>query len=802
MPRPVTATRPVGLSREGQLFRLVFAYRPDLVERAQRLPYARFDAGAGRSWTCLVCAQSVEQLRRWHYEGLTDVSADELLAPGEDPPECADALLRPHTRARPFALLLAWRDEALTARLRAVPGAARAGTGTLTFPPGAAAALAELVQRGIVEDPDQILRPAEVTIAFDIRTGGFACIGDPRAQKHFDAHFPARDVVAAWRDKGLEVDFADAFSREVYRGELARVGPGVQPYGMALELRDYQKRAVAVGLERSGLAVFDEPGVGKTPAAIGLGHELLHRGVVERVVVSPPGGIRSQWRQEIVKFTGCDPEEIVVVAGGPGKRAKAYAEAADRRWLIVHHDVLHRDLEQIAPLVRGVLLVVDEAHRFTNPRAQRTQALRRLIRRCARQLVLTGTPAENNPAEWYAVLGTLAVPGCLGGPADFLNRYRYPRMIGGRQAGYEGERNLPELRARSAPHFLRRTKAEVVAHLPPLRFHHLRLDPGPRFAAALRRAHQAARDEIVAAVTGGRLPEDAEDLAQGAEMTATAMLRLLCSSPRLVLGSQAASAQALRDSGLIPDADGPKLDELRVMAAKMQAAGERMVVFTFSRQMAALIGERLGADGIRHVLYTGDTSADARDQAVAAFTTPGEPIAGTGAERTGPTVFVATDAGAEGLNLGRCCSTLVNFDLPWTPGRLEQRSNRIHRADGAHSSYLVVNLTIAGTLEEGIMRLIERKAAVSGALFAERRRTAAITGRRNRSLVEQALHDWARDETAAPPRGDETGRARETDQAGEPDQLGVISSAPPAPPEALREGPPRDRRRGGGPRAG
>jgi adenine-specific DNA-methyltransferase len=41
-------------------------------------------------------------------------------------------------------------------------------------------------------------------------------------------------------------------------------------------------------------------------------------------------------------------------------------------------------------------------------------------------------------------------------------------------------------------------------------------------------------------------------------------------------------------------------------------------------------------------------------------------------------VFIATEAGAKGLNL-QFCETLINYDLPWNPQRIEQRIGRIHR---------------------------------------------------------------------------------------------------------------------------
>ena len=42
-------------------------------------------------------------------------------------------------------------------------------------------------------------------------------------------------------------------------------------------------------------------------------------------------------------------------------------------------------------------------------------------------------------------------------------------------------------------------------------------------------------------------------------------------------------------------------------------------------------------------------------------------------------ILLATDAAREGLNLQAHCSDLFHFDLPWNPGRIEQRNGRIDR---------------------------------------------------------------------------------------------------------------------------
>ena len=55
-----------------------------------------------------------------------------------------------------------------------------------------------------------------------------------------------------------------------------------------------------------------------------------------------------------------------------------------------------------------------------------------------------------------------------------------------------------------------------------------------------------------------------------------------------------------------------------------------------------------------------------------------EQIASQERFHTNVQVLVATEAAGEGINL-QFCHLLINFDIPWTPTRLEQRLGRIHR---------------------------------------------------------------------------------------------------------------------------
>ena len=67
----------------------------------------------------------------------------------------------------------------------------------------------------------------------------------------------------------------------------------------------------------------------------------------------------------------------------------------------------------------------------------------------------------------------------------------------------------------------------------------------------------------------------------------------------------------------------------------------------------------------------GGMNEDARAEVQRSFNAPpdDEPVR----------VLVATDAAREGINLQGHCADLFHFDVPWNPGRLEQRNGRIDR---------------------------------------------------------------------------------------------------------------------------
>lgn len=752
--------RKIYLRREFENFILSFRFDENLIKKIKHIPYSRYD-NERKVWVVRITKESLETLNRWFKEeGITDVYPETLIHEGENVEPAPLAILKEGSGKKPYFVYLGYRsDDSLMEenfsfyekiknlynRLSSLPGAEWSRNAqAMTYPSYSRMAIKEMVERNIISDPEGVLSTSRIIISYDGRYGKFVVDGDKRADKVFQSHFPERDLMKYWREKGIECEFSDELTEEIYYGELARKGDSLN-LDLKIPLFKYQEDAVRIAVKRSGFAIFDAPGVGKTPQAIAWGKYLLEKGEGERCIIVTPGAVKTQFSREIKRFTG--DNDVVVIEGDKKERKKRYIAAKEARWVILNYDLLSLDFKEIQPLVNNQLLIADEVHKIKSRASKRGKAMRDLAKKAHKKLALSGTPIENDPKEWYTIMNGFVVPGIFGNAIEFFNRYSYP----GRFGGFEGARNIKELRERSKPHYIRRKKKDVATHLPELMVKNLVLDPDEKLTQALKRIHKDAKEEI----KRGKLNKNEnldlfdDELDSSSAMTAMLMLRLICSSPRLIHMSDSPSARTLCESGVVPNEDGPKLDELRSIALEMQLNNERLVVFTAFRKMADLIAERFKEDKIRFVTYTGSSTSKERENSVASF------IEEFNGENNGPTVFLATDAASEGLNLGKMCSTLINFDLSYKPSTMIQRGNRIHRVDGdVNKSYNVINLTIAKTVEEGIIELIGQKADLSDAILGEEGSRKETTGRksgsksreyRNRiegNMFEKSLEGW------------------------------------------------------------
>jgi SNF2 family DNA or RNA helicase len=136
-----------------------------------------------------------------------------------------------------------------------------------------------------------------------------------------------------------------------------------------------------------------------------------------------------------------------------------------------------------------------------------------------------------------------------------------------------------------------------------------------------------------------------------------------------------------------------KFEQLKEMLAKTEDPKEKVVIFAYYRGTISYLRRRLTQMGVNVALIHGGIDHEARWEELDRFRDP-----------RGPRVLISSEVGSEGIDL-QFCRTVVNYDLPWNPMRVEQRIGRIDRVGQKAKVLSIVNFKVKDTVEE---RLYDR----------------------------------------------------------------------------------------------
>jgi len=315
------------------------------------------------------------------------------------------------------------------------------------------------------------------------------------------------------------------------------------------------------------------------------------------------------------------------------------------------------------------------------------------------RLCLTGTPLENHLGELWAQFDFL-LPGFLGDSKRFTATWRTP-------IEKHGDRLRRDLLARRVrPFILRRRKEDVAQELPPktVIVRTVELEGGQRdLYETVRSAMDARVREEIAARGFSR--------SQIVILDALLKLRQVCCDPRLLKTKAAEKVKERAKLALLMDILPELIDE-----------GRRVLLFSQFTSMLALIQVELGPAGIAHELLTGDT----RDR---------EKVIGRFQKGKAPVFLISLKAGGVGLNL-TAADTVIHFDPWWNPAVENQATDRAHRI-GQQRNVFVYKLVVAGSIEEKILALQEKKAELAAGVLSEDGEALAKFGEADiRALLE------------------------------------------------------------------
>lgn len=449
------------------------------------------------------------------------------------------------------------------------------------------------------------------------------------------------------------------------------------PPGLRATLRSYQLEGLSwlQYLRQQGLGgvLADDMGLGKTLQT--LAHLLVEKqsGRLDKpALVVMPTSLLHNWQSEAARFT---PDLRVLALHGPARDTQFDAIAA-HDLILTTYPLLWRD-EQALQAHSYHLLILDEAQQVKNPRSRAAATLRTLQAR--HRLCLTGTPLENHLGELWTQFDFL-LPGLLGSEKQFNQHWRHPIERG------SDRRRAQLLAQRMRPFILRRRKDQVASELPPKTVitRTVAMEGGQRELYETVRA--AMEKQVREAINGSGLARN-----HIVVLDALLKLRQVCCDPRLLLGHAPART-----------AGSAKLDLLREMLPSMVEEGRRILLFSQFTGMLALIAQALDALGLAYVTLTGDTQN--RVTPVQRFMDGEVPV-----------FLISLKAGGVGLNL-TAADTVIHFDPWWNPAAENQATDRAHRI-GQDQPVFVYKLIAAGSVEERIAELQQRKAELADAIL-------------------------------------------------------------------------------------
>lgn len=527
-----------------------------------------------------------------------------------------------------------------------------------------------------------------------------------------------------------------------------------------------------------GAILADEVGLGKTIEA-GLALCQLWAERKRRLLVICPASIRKQWSLELEdKFnlpTRLIDGPIYRAAMEAGESNPLESDAV----VIVSINFAARMVEEIR-LIRWDLAVVDEAHKLRNcyrESNKQGQAIRTALRD-THTILLTATPLQNSLLELFG-LSTLVDEYYFSDAPTFRSMYmgadadladlrerlgsicartlrkqvqEYVSYTARRCRTFEFEPSPEEdeLYRRVSGLFMREDSYAVPSeqkHLLALIGRKL-LASSTRAVAGtldtLRRRLEAIRDDAARPDSPVRLSDDLDDdyLQELMEEFAAGENEAAASAPpvepvktldRKQLLDEIDELTRLADvaRGIAVDQKTKRLlDALDAGFAAMaqQGASRKALIFTESTRTQRYLRDFLEANGYagKVVTYRGGSAQEAReiyDRWVAEH-----PERASGSRSMDirqaivdhfekhAEIMIATEAGAEGINL-QFCSLVINYDLPWNPQRIEQRIGRCHRYGQKHDVVVINFLNQKNMADQRVYELLSRKFALFEGVF-------------------------------------------------------------------------------------
>lgn len=517
----------------------------------------------------------------------------------------------------------------------------------------------------------------------------------------------------------------------------------LKPYG-------YQRQAIAFCKDH-GYGIIRLPcGAGKTPIGLGAYLELRKQNGGRLIgVFVVKVSLKSQWLDEVQKFTDLRAGEITTYKSATGKyasRIKSKQKQVDKVLLegpmpyvaqcnlagfnkkigklaedinrlqekadsafddmfdtekydifVVNYEALldekvNEKLHEIHP----DFWYVDEVDYIKSPTAQRSKAIC-TFKDAKYRFGATATPIRKNPLDLFGIF-SFVKPDLFPSKSKFEQSYL--RFYYGRVSGSKNEEILAK---KVEPFIFKRTMDEIADQLPSQLVYPIYCHFTQKQQRIWEKIYSELEDlqdqlkELYQRFTPAQLSQNAQyQKLKDAVSARQTFAQMQADSEELLMASSKAAQRYVTGD------PSSKVAACLYILEKILASGEKCVIFSKYLGMQDILKREIGKDkelgGVKVDSIDGSTSTYMRKKILKAFN-----------EEPKHQVLLLSDAGEAGINL-QAAKYMIEMDLADSAAKQTQRHGRIQRADSKHSKVFVYQLIVRDSYDDTIaLKSIQKK---------------------------------------------------------------------------------------------
>ncbi len=446
----------------------------------------------------------------------------------------------------------------------------------------------------------------------------------------------------------------------------------VSPYEHQLKGYNLACRSIGIiGNNRvsPGFALLMEMGTGKTVTSIAIVGKAYLTGKIKRLLILAPKSIVAVWEDEFSKFADFT-YSLSVLTGTLAKKVEQLKTIPHKglEVAVVNYDsvsLIEKELTAWYP----DFLICDESSKIKNPTAKMSKATYRVAKVCKYRLILTGTPIQNNPLDFFSQYKVL--DDSIFGKSFYAFKNEYAVL--GTYNQPIGWRKLPELVKKAHSIAFRVTKTEAL-DLPD----------------TIDEIRPIALEDKAQKLYKAFVKESYMELSKG-EVTATNILTRLLRLQQITGGFIRPDEESERYEQI----SSAKLNALEDIIDTAISENKKLVVIARFIPEIREICKMLDKKKIKY----GHICGEVKDRAAEVDAFQNNPDC---------MVFVGQlQTVSMGLTL-TAASTMVFYSLSYNFADYSQAKARIHRI-GQKNNCLYIHLVVKNTVDETVLKALEQK---------------------------------------------------------------------------------------------